>query len=323
VTIRVGRGRRVLISKDIYKNIRERLKNAYICGGEYQVRASMTSIFKQYTIDYQKQEFIMQHRKYTPFINKEALIRRIAPDTIFIKRKDLFDVSFDKFVKEPIMRPVELSDEAKRLGNALVELGFTDKLTLGKAASLELMLRLQDICNGFEPIKADEQVTYRPFKENPKIDELMELLEEIDVENNQVVVWCSRKLILQACADTFTSAGISYAVYDGDTKESEKAEAEKLFQEREVQVFLANQGSGAYGLNCLADCSYAVYICIDGSVEKYYQSLHRLLRGQLVALKFAYAIYAKNSVEERQWETLNVGQELIDAENSKEIFQFL
>ena len=323
VTIRVGRGRRVLITKDIYKNIRERLKNAYINGGEQQVRASMNSIFKQYTIDYQKQEFIIQHRKYTPFINKKELIRRIAPDTIFIKRKDLFDVTFDKFVKEPIMRPVELSDEAKRLGNELVELGFTDNMVLGRAASLELVLRLQDICNGFEPVKVDEKVTYHPFKENPKIDAFMELLEEIDVENNQVAVWSSRKNILRACAETLEKEGISYVVYDGDVKERDKKEAERKFVQHEAQVFLTNQASSAYGFNCLEDCSYGIILSVDGSVEKYYQTLHRLLRGQLTAPKFMYGIYAKGSIEERQWETLKVGQELIGAENSKGIFQFL
>ena len=54
------------------------------------------------------------------------------------------------------MRPVQLSREAKTIANNLIEFGFTDKLILGKAAALELMLRLQDICNGFEPVEADK-----------------------------------------------------------------------------------------------------------------------------------------------------------------------
>jgi len=323
-TIRVGRGRRVLISQKDYEAIRNRLVNAYRRGGELQLEAAKASVFKQYTIDYAKQEHIIRHRKYAPFLDKNALIRRIAPDTIFVRREDVFDIKHDKFMKEPIMRPVEISDEAKRVGSELIDLGFTDNLVLGRAAALELQLRLQDICNGFEPIKKDEgsPVTYRPFKENAKVDALMELLEEIDVEKNQVVVWSSRKLLIRACADAFARAGISYVVYDGDAKDSDKEEAEKKFENCEVQVFLANQASGAYGLNCLAKCSYVVWMCIDGSVEKYHQAMSRVLRGQLSAPKFAYVIHAKGTIEERQWEKLRVGQELIGSENRKEIFKF-
>jgi hypothetical protein len=65
-----------------------------------------------------------------------------------------------------------------------------------------------------------------------------------------------------------------------------------------------------------------IWMCVDGSVEKYHQARHRILRGQLTAPKFAYAVYAEGSVEERQWETLRVGQELLAAENTKETFLF-
>jgi hypothetical protein len=339
ITIRVGRGRRVLINQKDYTTIRARLKNAFIRGGEVQLQAAKESIFKQYSLDYAKQEHIIRHRKYTPFLNEKELLRRIAPDTMFVRRKDVFDIQFDKFVKEPIMRPVQLSQEAKRIANEFVERGFTDRLVLGKAPALELVIRLQDICNGFEPVNTDplydekdwfdpdhkpkNEIVYHPFSENPKLDELIGLLEEIDVNNNQVVVWASRKNMLSACAARFEKEDILFVRYDGDASDSQKDAAEKKFLRREVSIFLANQASGAYGLNCLAQCSYAVYMCIDGSVEKYHQSLHRILRGQLDAPKFSFAIYATGTVEERQWTALKVGQELIEADNRKEKFIFV
>jgi SNF2 family DNA or RNA helicase len=322
MTIHVGRGRRVLIGQKDYKEIRTRLKNAYIRGGEGQLEAAKCSIYRHYHIDHAKQEHIIKHRKYTPFLNKEEIMRRIAKDTIFVRREDIFDIKYEKFVKEPIMRPVRLSMEAKRIINELVELGFTDKLVLGKVPALELMHRVQDVCNGFEPVKDVDTgvVSHISLKENAKVDTLMELLEEIDVEKNQVVIWSSRKLLIRACADAFTANGISYVIYDGDAKDSDKEEAEKKFENKEVQVFLANQASGAYGLNCLANCGYMVWMCVDESVEKYRQAMSRILRGQLAAPKFAYAIYAEGSIEERQWEALRVGQELLDTENYKETF---
>jgi hypothetical protein len=60
---------------------------------------------------------------------------------------------------------------------------------------------------------------------------------------------------------------------------------------------------------------------VDGSVEKYHQSLHRLLRGELAAPKFAYHIYAEGTVEERQLGALAAGRELIGIENARDIFE--
>jgi SNF2 family DNA or RNA helicase len=330
MTIRVGRGRRVLIGQKDYQQIRTRLKNAFINGGELRLEAAKESIFKQFAIGYDKQEHIIRHRKYTPFTNERELLRRIAPDTLFVRREDVFDIRFDKFVKEPIMRPVELSKKAKKIANELIELGFTDRLTLGKAPALELMTRLQDICNGFEPVDVnadvegvqEREIAYRPFSENPKLDELMSLLEEIDAGNNQVVVWASRKNLLRLCAQRFEKEGRTFVRYDGSASDAEKEAAEQAFIKKEASVFLANQSSGAYGLNCLSQCSYAIYMCVDGSVEKYHQSLYRILRGQLFAPKFSYVIYAAGSVEERQWTALKVGKELLEADNRKEQFIF-
>jgi hypothetical protein len=333
-TIRVGRGRRVIVSQKDYVAIRTRLKNAYVRGGETQLQAAKESVFKQFAIDYAKQEHIIRHRKYTPFINQRALMRRISPDTVFVRREDVFDIRFDKFVKEPIMRKVTLSAGAKALANELITLGFTDTLVLGKAPALELMTRLQDVCNGFRPIEHKETKTvngklqevrtiaYEPLPENPKLEALMELLEEIDVGRNQAVVWSSRKKLIEACKEAFAGAGYSSVTYDGDASDDEKQDAEERFKRGEAQIFLANQASGAYGLNCLAQCDYAIFICIDGSVEKYHQAQHRLLRGQLSAPKFSYHIYAEGTVEERQQTALKVGQELIGAENTKETFLF-
>ena len=334
-TIRVGRGRRVIISQKDYMGIRNRLKYAFIRGGETQLAAAKESIFKQYTISYANQEHIIRHRKYTPFINQAELMRRIKPCTLFVRREDVFDIRFDKFVKEPIMRKVKLSENAKAIANELTALKFIDGFTLGKAPALELLIRLQDICNGFRPIESKQVeivggerketrvITYEPLPENPKVEALLELLEEIDVTQNQVVVWSSRKKLIEACREAFIKEGHSFVVYDGDASDDEKQEAERLFQSREAMIFLANQASGAYGLNCLSQCNYSVFICIDGSVEKYHQAQHRILRGQLTAPKFSYHIYAEGTVEERQQTALRAGQELICAENTKETFLFV
>jgi hypothetical protein len=338
-TIRIGRGRRVLVSQKDWKEIRRRLARAHKQGGEGQLIAAKEVIYKQYGIDYHKQEWIIQHRRYEPFINHGELMRRIEHCTMFVKRKDVFDIKHDKFVEEPIKISVELGDEAKRIAKELIDLGFTDNFTLGKAPALELMMRLQDVCNGFEPTEAvpsaafnldlfdkdskpERKIVYRPLKENPKIDALMELLEEIDTEANQVVVWSSRTALLRAAKNALDEGGIASVVYDGSASDEMKAEAEGSFASGSARVFIANQASGAYGLNCLARASYAIYLCIDGSVEKYVQSQHRILRGELAEPRFAYSVYVAGSIEERLWEAVRVGKELIDGPVDRGVFDF-
>jgi SNF2 family DNA or RNA helicase len=325
ITIRVGRGRRILITQKVYEEIRNRLKKAFIEGGEQKLRVVRERVFQQYTISYPKQEWIIEHRNYSPFINQEELYKRLLPCSLFVRRKDVFDITFDKFVKEPIMRPVTLSKEAKAIAKDLVDVGFTDNLTLGKVPALDLLIRLQDVCNGFEPVEhlhGDKRVVeYKPLRKNPKLESLMALLEEIDIDRNQVVVWSSRKALLDACAESFATSEIPFVRYDGGVGQEDRMAAEKRFLSGEARVFLANQASAAYGMNCLAGCAYAVYLCVDGSVERYYQSLHRILRGELTEPKFAYHIYAEGTIEERQLTALAVGQELIGIENGKELFE--
>jgi SNF2 family DNA or RNA helicase len=331
-----GHPRRVQIREETYREIRSYLKRSYIRGGETSLREAKDAVFRRYAINLPKSEHILRHKKYSPFINQGELLKRIAPVSMVVRREDVFDVRFDEFITNPIMRPVELTGQGKKLIRELVDLGFTDNFALGKARALELLLRVQDVCNGFEPIereplydqldvfdllsRPEREIAYRPLAENPKLESLMELLEEIGVEDNQVVVWCSRRLLLNACADRFAAEGVSFVRYDGSTSAEEKTEGAKTFEAGEARIFLANPASAAYGLNCLAQCSYAVFICIDDSVERYHQASMRLLRGQLHAPKFSYHIYAQGTMEERQLSRLKAGQELLTDANTRDVF---
>lgn len=331
MNLRTARGRRVLISQLEYSKIRKRMVNAFKSGGEAMLSLSRMRISNEYGIDGEKLDHIMTHKTYSPFMRQDELTKRIAQYTTTVRRSDVFDIGYDEFVYNPIKRPVELGKKAKALGNELVKLGFTDNLVLGKAPALELQTRLTDICNGFEPIeekgfdadgKETRTITYRPLDDNPKLDELCDLLEEIGTEQNQVLIWCARTNALNSISERLEKLGISHVRYSGSESEQKKKEAEELFANGEARVFLANQRSAGFGLNCLKDCAYMVWYCSDGSVEAHYQAMHRILRGESTAPKFAYQIYVQNSVEERNARSLNVGKELLTARNPKSTFLF-
>ncbi len=230
------------------------------------------------------------------------------------------------------------SEEGRRIANELIKVGFTDKITLGKQPALELMHRLQDVCNGFEPCRDEEnyevvedeegnkearpKVYYVPLKENPKLDVLAELLAEIDVDNNQTVVWVSRRNAFASVVERLNSLGIPCVSYSGDQTDDEKKEADRQMRCGEARVFVGNPAAAAFGLNFLANCNYMIYYCMDGSVERFVQAQHRILRGQSKNPKFAYVVAIEGSVEEKNMRSLNAGLELLSASNTKEVFEF-
>jgi SNF2 family DNA or RNA helicase len=334
-TIVVNRSaRRTLIREETYRSLRNSMRKAYIEGGESLLRATKQALYERHGINMARLEHILRHKKYAPFVSLPKLLERINGCSMTVRREDVMDTSFDKFVKEPIMRPVELTTKGKKIIKELVDVGFTDNFALGKSPDLELLCRIQDVCNGFEPVEADpdydrldafdekrkREILHRPLDENPKLEALIDLLEEIGTDENQVVVWSSRKLLLRACADRFEKEGYAYVKYDGDDSEESKAAAAAKFGSGEARIFLANQASAGYGLNCLEKSAYSIFVCVNDSVEQYYQAQHRILRGRLAAPKFSYHIYARGTAEERQLSRLGAGQELLTDSNSREVF---
>ncbi len=265
---------------------------------------------------------IAESERYWPYRRLDELYSRIAEHTVTVRREDIFDISQDKFVYEPINRPVQLTAEQKKLYNKLVEDGFSKEFYLGKAQAAELNIRLQDICIGFEPLKDEEgNVTYREFKENPKLDELMELIDEID-PLEQIVIWCSRTNAVNSIANKLDKAGITYVKYTGEETKDDKKEAETLIKERKASIFIGNIAAGGFGLNALKDVNYMIWYCTDDSPEKIHQAQHRILRGESKQPKFAYTLLCQGTVEIKQFNSNKNGEEFIKFRNEKEDFLY-
>jgi hypothetical protein len=329
ITLHLARGRRVCIGPKDWDRIRTRLVNAYARGGDDELRIVKAKLFKEFTINEYNLNWIMEHKKYTPFIHQAELDARLrAAGFMFVKREDVFDISFERFVQHPIIRRVKPTKEQLTLMKSLIALGFTDTLTLGAAASLELYHRLQDICNGFNPIehrdtvsdgaggtKEVRTITYERLEESPKIEGLLDLMEEIGYEEHQIAIFSSRNNLTEHIKEMLEVNDISYAHYFGDNK----ANAEDQFAAG-ARVFLTNEQPAAYGLNCLAKCDYIILVCTDYKTEIIYQLLHRILRGQLDHMKFAFMLVTEGSVEERIAQSLETGIDLINGKNERDDF---
>lgn len=353
MTLHAQRGARALLPEHSGKDdrnswcgIRGRLSRAWAIGGKARLLLSMNSVSRELNISVENLWWIICHKKYKPFKDISPLMKRYQYCTEIVSREDAFDTTLEKYIEHPIVRKVKLSEEAKKLYTQLVTLGFTDNLVLGKSAAMELGQRLMDVCNGFEPISSclsceeegrgdnilhnlcplhaqckKPKATYEPLKENPKLEALMELIEEIDPEEHQIVIWICRTNFMELAAQTLNDAGIATCCFSGQQNDKQKKDAREGFMEGRYRICIANQQSAAYGVNFMKNCDYTIYACSNSSVEYDYQSRRRFLRGATTRMKYAYRLYVEGSVEERIYSSLDLGDDLISETNSKEIFE--
>jgi SNF2 family DNA or RNA helicase len=197
----------------------------------------------------------------------------------------------------------------------LQNLHCTDRITVDNG--LKLYLRFQDVCNGYEPVETGEIdakgkhiVDLLPLKENPKLDILEEVLEEMG--DKQVVIWCSRTRLLYDAEKRCREAGYTTAIFDGKINKNLREEGYKAFSEGRVQLMFMNQASGSYGLDHLKNCDYAVYLCNSYSVEHRFQSEGRIYRGEIKSNKYIIDITCKGTCEDRVTVALKQGRELLD-----------
>ena len=308
-TLTSVRGARVLITQEDYETIRKRLvryKN-----DPSSLRGAIDGIYRFYGVSREDCFHILQHEEYSPFKNMEELWARIGDTCLKVDRKTSTDIP-PKIYKT---FNVPITSEQKKLYLQLQNQHCTDKIVVDNG--LKLYLRFQDVCNGYEPIETEEilengnhRVELVPLKENPKLDMLEEVLD--DIGEKQVVIWCSRSRLLYDAEKRMRELGYTTAIYDGKVDKKTREEGYKSFSEGKTQLIFINQASGAYGLDGLKEADYAVYLCNSYSVEQRAQSENRIYRGTITRSKYIIDLTCKGTVEDRVTEALKQGQELLD-----------
>lgn len=302
------RGARITIPPKDYEVIRKKLMkvkdNASLLNG------TMDAIHSFYGISKDDCYAIMQNEVYTPFKNIDELWNRIGDNCIHLNKEDILEVP----PKTYIVKNVELTKEQKKLYLQLQNQHCTDRITVDNG--LKLYLRFQDICNGYEPVETDElnengqnKVELVELKENPKLDMLEEVIDEIG--NEQVVVWCSRTRLLQDARKRLEKAGYTCGTYDGKVTKEERERDYENFKNKKIQILFCNQASASYGLDGLKEADYAVYLCNSYSVEQRVQSENRIHRGMVDRNKYIIDLTCQHTVEDRVVQALKEGKELL------------
>ena len=308
-TLKNVRGARTLLSKKDYMEIRKRLIRYKNDPSSFRNVAEGVRAF--YGISFDDCIHILKNEKYTPFKHIDELWERIGDNILKVERKSSMPDLPPKLYKKA---SVELTSEQRKLYLQLQNIHCTDNITVDNG--LKLYLRFQDICNGYNPVEYETEengetvtkVKLEPLAENPKLDMLEEVIDELG--DSQVVVWCNRTQLLYDAKKRLEDLGYVCGAYDGVNKNREADY--NGFANKSVQVLFCNQASAGYGLDEMGNCNYSIYLCNSYSVEQRVQSEDRLCRGMYENNKYFIDISCEGTVEERVGDALLLGQELLD-----------
>jgi SNF2 family DNA or RNA helicase len=184
---------------------------------------------------------------------------------------------------------------------------------------LTKLLRLQQICGGF--VTADDESEPTAFVDNPKLDLMMELLEDIE---GKVIIWARFKAEIKAIVKALQNkyGHGSVVQYWGEVAQTDRNEAVELFQMRGISTrfFVGNPHSGGIGLTLTA-ATTMIYYSNDFSLETRLQSEDRAHRiGQKKNVTYIDLV-AENTIDEKVMEALRNKQSvanLITGDNVKQ-----
>lgn len=217
-----------------------------------------------------------EQRKIVGHNNLTQLFDRIRPFCDVIRKKDMkglpeksYQIREIKASPEQVKACKELAKEMKtRLGDKAISVQNT----------LEALLRFQQISGGFDP---DGQ----PLSSNPKMDELMNVLEEFD---GKAIIWARYLPEVTAITHAIDKRwpGSVLLLHGGVESSARQLMADEFQSNEHKRFFVTNQATGAKGLTLTA-ATLAVYYSNTFSLEDRSQSEDRCHRiGQTMPVMY-------------------------------------
>lgn len=194
--------------------------------------------------------------KLLKYKDLDLLQKWTGPIVSRVLKKDVLDLPEKIYSRQEF----ELSTAQRNAYDQLEALGFAEVGDSAATANLRLVLdlRLQQISCGYLPtdpeLGEDAQPVYQ-FEENPRLDLLREIVRTLD---HQGIIWARFKLDHKLIAQMLAEEGITFALYNGDVSEDDRATNEERFHTGDAQIFLATQSCGGEGLT-LTEAQTAIF----------------------------------------------------------------
>jgi SNF2 family DNA or RNA helicase len=248
-------------------------------------------------------------REIIGYKNLEDLNEKVYNFSFRVKASDVLDLP--EIIEEEI--ELTLSNDMKKYYNKLKQEKMAEyesgEVTIKNAATA--ITKLQQVVSGFILLDKEETSTGKApqkahmFKENRKLDLLIELLEGID-KNHKVVVFCNFTVEIKIIKEALEKAKIKYCELSG-----QKHETAKFQDDPKTQVILVQYKAGGVGVD-LSMARYVFYFSPTYNLGDFEQSKARIHRpGQKHVVNYYYFI-TTGTVEKRVYSKLRKKEEIVN-----------
>lgn len=204
--------------------------------------------------------------------NRKNLIARISPHCHFAKKKDCLDLpdQIDQ-LRVVVMGPEQARAYMKMKRDAVTEIvdEYRRVSYIVARIALSKIIKLRQITSGFA---IDEHGHVSGLKENPKLVELQDILDEAG--DSQIIIWCN---FHREIRDITNILGDRCCLLYGEMSTEDREKSILDFQEGRKQYLVANPASAGHGLT-FVNCSLQIFYSLDFSYEKYEQARGRIHR---------------------------------------------
>ena len=222
---------------------------------------------------------------------RRTLSTRMSKYCQFIDKREALDLP-DEI---DVIRPVEMTkpqDKAfRQMQRDLVTEIENEEIAVPNA--LAKLMKLRQIAAGFAYNSEGKAVELKP---NPKMTELMAILEEIG--NKKVIIFCQYKWTIRTLYEKFEHKAVT--LYS-ETKN--KDENIKWFKGAKDGYLIAHPLSAGVGLS-FNDCDYMIFYSLDYSYMNYHQCRGRIMRANKKNNATYIHLVAENSLDRLIMESL-------------------
>lgn len=203
--------------------------------------------------------------------NLEELAKKIDGISYRVLKKDCLDLP-EKLYQE---YRLEMAEAQRKAYKEMAENLVTE--IAGQEVSVNVVLaklaKLRQLTSGFAYVAG----TAIKLPENPKLDQLEEILNEI-IPKHKVVIWASFREEMDSVAALLDKHKWGYTRLDGSVSAENREKAVRRFQEDDSTfAFLGQQRAGGLGITLTAG-DYCIFISNDFSPEIRLQAEDRLHR---------------------------------------------
>ena len=269
---RFARYRRILTGSPVTKNPLDLYSQCQFLDEDLLGFSSYYAYKARYAIEVKRHSSTHSFNHVVGFRNLDELSIKLGTFSFRVLKEDCLDLPSK--IYQP--RYVEMTKEQEKAYNDLSTFAITqlEEETLTVNNTMTMLLRLHQITCGYLPTDDGPPI---PLKNN-RLSEMLSAVEEVD---GKIIIWANYRQsifdIKEALSKKFGEDSV--VTYFGDTKDKDRQDIVKLFQDPEssVRFFVANQQTGGYGLT-LTQAHTVIYFSNNYDLEKRIQSEDRAHR---------------------------------------------